>query len=40
MYIGKWAMAPAPDDGIYVLLKETIDNSLRVRDGQRGRTLM
>src|SRR5688572_22937595 len=28
MYIGKLGDGSAPDDGIYVLLKETIDNSI------------
>ncbi len=28
MYIGKLGDGSAPDDGIYVLLKETVDNSI------------
>ena len=28
MYIGKLGSGSAPDDGIYILLKEIIDNSI------------
>jgi topoisomerase-4 subunit B len=39
MYIGKLGDGSAPDDGIYVLLKEVIDNSIDEHRMKHGKTL-